>query len=194
MRKGVVKRPPFYVIVNECKCAQEGVDTMIDTNELIIRPAIADDVLKIADVEEKCFPAAEAASAKRFFERFIAFPECFFVAVKDGKIVGHINGCVTSSTTIVDAMYFNTALHEPDGPWQTVFGIAVLPEYQRQGIATELMNRLKEDAIKRGKSGIILTCKEDKIGFYEGLGFVKEGVSQSSHGQARWYDMILKFS
>ena len=166
----------------------------MNTNEVIIRPAIADDVLKVADVEDKCFPAAEAASAKRFFERFIAFPECFFVAEKEGKIVGHINGCVTSSEKIVDAMYFNTALHEPDGPWQTVFGIAVLPEYQHQGIATELMTYFKEDAIKRGKVGIILTCKEDKIGFYEGLGFVNEGVSQSSHGEARWYDMVLKFS
>ena len=111
----------------------------MNLEKLIIRPAIADDVLKIAEVEDKCFPAAEAASAKRFFERFIAFPECFFVAEVEGKIVGHINGCATSYPTILDAMYLNTTLHEPDGPWQTVFGIAVLPECQRQGIATKLM-------------------------------------------------------
>lgn len=166
----------------------------MNLEKLVIRPAIADDVLKIAEVEDKCFPAAEAASAKRFFERFIAFPECFFVAEVEGKIVGHINGCATSYPTILDAMYLNTALHEPDGPWQTVFGIAVLPECQRQGIATKLMTRLKDDAQRRGRKGMILTCKDDKIGFYEGLGFHYEGVSESSHGDAHWNDMVLKFS
>ena len=166
----------------------------MNLEKLVIRPAIAEDVLKIAEVEDKCFPSAEAASAKRFFERFIAFPECFFVAEVEGKIVGHINGCTTSYDTILDAMYLNTALHEPDGPWQAVFGIAVLPEYQHQGIATELMTRFKEDAIKRGKAGIILTCKDNTIGFYEGLGFENKGISESSHGEARWNDMVLKFS
>lgn len=162
--------------------------------EFVIRQAIADDIERIAFVEEKCFPPAEAASIKSFFERFMAFPECFLVAEVDGKVVGHINGCVTDSPKLVDALYHNTALHQPNGPWQTVFGIAVLPEYQHHGIASELMRQFKEDAKARGKEGIVLTCKDAKIGFYEGLGFSYEGVSESSHGSARWNDMILKFS
>jgi hypothetical protein len=39
--------------------------------------------------------------------------------------------------------------------------------------------------------GIILTCKQEKIGFYESMGFVLRGVSDSSHGGAQWYDMVL---
>ena len=162
--------------------------------KFIVRQAVADDIAKIAYVEERCFPPAEAASIKSFFERFMAFPECFWVAEVDGQVVGHINGCVTDQPKLEDALYHNTALHQPDGPWQTVFGIAVLPEYQHNGIASEMMNRFKEDAKNRGKEGVILTCKDEKVTFYEGLGFSYVGVSESSHGSAKWNDMILKFS
>lgn len=162
--------------------------------EFIVRQAVADDIERIALVEEKCFPPAEAATIKSFFERFMAFPECFFVAEVDGKVVGHINGCVTDQPKLEDALYHNTSLHQPDGPWQTVFGIAVLPEYQHNGIASELMRRFKEEIEVRGKKGIILTCKDEKVGFYEGLGFSYVGVSESSHGSAKWNDMMLKFS
>lgn len=162
--------------------------------QFIIRQAVADDITKIAEVEEKCFPPSEAATIKSFFERFMAFPECFLVAEADGKVVGHINGCVTDAPKLSDALYHNTALHMPEAPWQTVFGIAVLPEYQRQGIARALMGKFKEETKNRGKKGIVLTCKDEKIGFYESLGFTYDGVSASSHGGARWNDMILKFS
>ena len=91
-------------------------------------------------------------------------------------------------------MYHNTSLHQPDGPWQTVFGIAVLPEYQHNGIASELMSHFKEHAKNRGKEGVILTCKDEKVTFYEKNGFSYVGVSESSHGSAKWNDMILKFS
>lgn len=165
----------------------------MSTEEIVIRRAIADDVTRIAEIEEKCFPPAEAASLKSFLERFMAFPECFFVAEVDGKVVGHINGCVTDSPELPDTLYHNTCLHRPDGAWQTVFGIAVLPEYQHQGIARELMGHFINEAKKRKRAGIILTCKDEKIGFYESLGFENEGVSESTHGGARWNDMILRF-
>ena len=166
----------------------------MNTEELVIRAAEAADVTKIAEIEDKCFPPAEAASLKSFLERFMAFPECFLVAEIDGKVVGHINGCVTSYDKLIDALYHNATLHESNGPWQTVFGLAVLPEYQHQGIARALMKHFKENAKMRGKQGILLTCKDDKVGFYESLGFAHDGVSASSHGGARWNDMIFKFS
>ena len=61
-------------------------------------------------------------------------------------------------------------------------------------LVLEGMEHLKENARNRGKKGILLTCKDEKLGFYEGLGFTYDGVSGSSHGGARWNDMILKFS
>ena len=166
----------------------------MNKTEFVIRQAVADDVTKVAYIEERCFPKSEAATLKSFFERFMAFADCFLVAEADGKVIGYINGCVTSYDKLIDALYHNAALHEPDGPWQTVFGIAVLPEYQHQGVASALMENFKANAKLRGKKGILLTCKDEKIGFYEKLGFTCKGVSSSSHGGARWNDMIFNFS
>ncbi len=167
----------------------------MDTLEVIIRPALSEDVVKIADIEARCFPPAEAAPLKSFEERFAAFPECFFVAeTKDGQVVGHINGCVTGEPNLPDELYHDAGLHKPDGAWQTVFGLAVLPEFQHKGIARALMEHLKVVSKDRGKEGIVLTCKEAKIGFYESFGYVNQGVSASSHGGAKWYDMVLRFS
>ena len=160
---------------------------------LTIRRATADDVKQIAAIEEKCFPPAEAASIKSFFERFMVFPECFYVAELKGKVVGHINGCVTDMPDLPDELYHNAALHKPKGDWQTVFGIAVLPEYQHQGIASAMMKKFQMQAKEQGRKGIILTCKDEKKTFYEGLGFFCKGVSNSCHGGAKWNDMLCEF-
>lgn len=161
----------------------------------VIRQVRADDVEKIAQIEEKCFPPAEAATLKSFFERMIAFPESFLVAeLEDGTLVGHVNGCVTDKPELPDTLYHNTSMHQKDAAWQMVFGLAVLPQYQHHGIATQLLEHFIRIVEERGKSGIVLTCKDDKISFYEKFGFQHQGVSESTHGGAKWNDMILKFS
>lgn len=166
----------------------------MDTKDVIIRQAEVNDIGKIAEIEDKCFSSAEAASIKSFIERFMAFSECFFVAEIEGRVIGYINGCVTDAPKLPDQLYHNACLHQPDGTWQTVFGIAVEPAYQHQGIATAMMEYFIWECKARGKEGIVLTCKDEKIGFYEKFGFVNHGVSKSTHGGAKWNDMVLRFS
>lgn len=50
-----------------------------------------------------------------------------------------------------------------------------------------------EHARRTGKKAVILTCKEQKITFYESLGYRKLGTADSNHGGAVWYDMQLWF-
>ena len=38
---------------------------------------------------------------------------------------------------------------------------------------------------------VILTCKQEKIPYYQKFGFQNRGVSASEHGGAVWYDMVL---
>ena len=95
---------------------------------------------------------------------------------------------------IVDEMFEDGSLHNPSGAYQSIFGLDVAPQWQHRGIAGELMRYMIEDARRRGRRGLILTCKDRLIGFYEGLGYKSLGVSQSVHGGAVWYDMILEFS
>ena len=96
-----------------------------------IRPVRPTDLAAVTEVEAICFPAAEAAAEESFKARIAAFPECFFVAEADGKIIGFINGCATDSKTIYDEMYENSACHRPDGAYQSIFGLDVIPDYHR---------------------------------------------------------------
>ena len=50
-----------------------------------------------------------------------------------------------------------------------------------------------EDVKAQGRKGIVLTCKESLIPFYEKFGYINEGKSMSKHGGAVWYDMRLVF-
>ena len=161
-----------------------------------IRKATYEDLVQIGHIEETCFPTAEAASYESFLHRYQVFPESFFVACDNNNpstIVGFINGCVTNEQTIRDEMYDNSKLHDPNGAYQAVFGLCVLPTFQKQGIASKLMNILIEDARSKNRKGLILTCKERLIPYYEKFGYVNHGISASIHGNVVWYDMRLDF-
>lgn len=158
-----------------------------------IRQATKEDLEEIIIIEGECFPEAEAAKEEDFRNRYAAFKENFFVAVKNGKVVGFINGCTTNTPELPDELYHNTSLHNPYGDYQTVFGLDVLPEYRKCGIAAELLNYFIEISKERGKKGMVLTCKDHLVHYYKKFGFNHVGVSASSHGGAKWNDMILLF-
>lgn len=161
-------------------------------DNFLIRTAVKEDIKEISNIEALCFPKAEAASFIDFSERFNTFPESFFVAEVGNDIVGFINGCVTDEPSLPDELYHNADLHKINGAYQTVFGLAVHPDFQHQGIAGKLMEHLINTSRERGKNGIILTCKEKLINFYESFGYVNKGVSDSTHGNAVWNNMFLK--
>lgn len=156
---------------------------------VVIRAAKIEEAERIAQIEAICFPAAEAAGVADIKERMEVFPENFLVAETDGEIIGFINGCTTDKAFLGDELYHDAKLHKKEGDIQTVFGLDVLPEYQHRGIGHKLMRAYIEMARKRGKKAVILTCKEQKITFYESLGYEKQGVADSEHGGAVWYDM-----
>ena len=74
-----------------------------------------------------------------------------------------------------------------------LFGVATLPEYQHKGYASKLMEYVIDETRKQKRCGIVLTCKEELIPFYEKFGYVSEGISDSVHGNAVWYQMRLTF-
>ena len=108
--------------------------------EVMIRNAKREEAVILAQIEKECFPPAEAAGEKDIQERMDAFGDCFFVAEADGKIVGFINGAVAKEPHLPDEMYHDAGLHDPNGAYQTVFGLDVLPDFRRQGIAGKLLN------------------------------------------------------
>jgi ribosomal protein S18 acetylase RimI-like enzyme len=157
----------------------------------IIRAVHAEDLDRIAEIEAACFPAAEAATRESFKRRIATFPDCFFVAETSGKIIGFINGCITNSPVIYDEMFHDSRHHIPDGENLSVFGLDVLPEHRKQGIAAELMNHFIQVAKNGGRKKVILTCKYQLVSYYESFGYVNDGLSSSTHGGAQWFDMTL---
>jgi ribosomal protein S18 acetylase RimI-like enzyme len=158
-----------------------------------IRQAKKTDLDEITELESVCFPPLEAASRKAMEKRLEVFFGSFLVAEENGKIIGFINGCVTDDRVICDEMFKDISYHDPDGGYQTVFGLVVSPEHRGKGIAKELMKKLIEYTESCGKKGLILTCKEHLTDFYRSFGYENSGVSDSNHGGAVWYDMIVEF-
>lgn len=158
-----------------------------------VRQAKQEELEALIKIEQICFPPAEAATEEDMRKRFNVFQENFIVAAEDGKVVGFINGCVTDKPELPDALYHDTTLHKPEGAYQTVFGLNVLPQYRKQGIAEQLVSHLIKLSKERGKTGIVLTCKDHLVHYYQKFGFKHLGVSASSHGGSKWNDMLLIF-
>lgn len=144
-------------------------------------------------MEQKCFPKAEAASRESFEKRLSVYPNHFWLLEDEGKLVGFVNGMVTGSDTLTDEMYEDANLHEENGQWQMIFGVNTIREYRRQGCAEKILNKVIEDAKKQGRKGLVLTCKDKLVHYYAKFGFKNEGISESTHGGAVWYDMRLVF-
>jgi ribosomal protein S18 acetylase RimI-like enzyme len=145
------------------------------------------------DIETKCFPPSEAASKESIKDRIEYFPNHFFAAQINDRVVGFINGAVSNNEVITDEMYEDVRIHNEQGKYQMVFGLDVLPDYRKTGIAHSLMRKFISAAKSEGREGVVLTCKNELVGFYESMGFKNFGVSKSIHGGVVWYDMKLIF-
>lgn len=154
-----------------------------------IRNVQPGDLDQVAAIEALCFPKAEAASRQSIQARIATFPESFLVAEKDENLIGFINGCATNSPVIYDELYYSTEGHNPAGKNLAIFGLDVLPKYRRQGIAAQLMNRFLQVAKDSGRKSVILTCKDHLVHYYASFGYVSQGISDSTHGGAQWFDM-----
>ena len=54
-------------------------------------------------------------------------------------------------------------------------------------------NEVIADAKEQGRKGLVLTCKDRLVHYYASLGFVDEGISDSTHGNVEWHQMRLCF-
>jgi len=159
--------------------------------QYVIRRANLEDLEQVAELEKICFPESEAASKESLKNRLEKYADSFLVLTIDKKIVSMVNGMVTSQADLTDEMYHNENLHDPKGEWQMIFGVDTHPDYRRQGLAAATLNAFIDHAREEKRKGVVLTCKKKLIVYYEKFGFVNEGQSTSSHGNAVWYQMRL---
>lgn len=158
-----------------------------------IRTATSADLAAVVQIEAECFPAAEAATELSLARRLALYPNHFWVLMDGKQLVGFVNGMATDEPDLRDEMYDDAALHNENGAWQMIFGVVTHPDYQRRGCAEKLLRYVVEQARTQGRRGLVLTCKERLVHFYAKIGFVDEGISESTHGGVVWHKMRLMF-
>ena len=158
---------------------------------MIIRTATLDNLDAIANVEAECFPPEEAATRETFAERLKYYASHFWLMFDGEKLVSFVDGMCTDEWDLTDEMYSHAEIHDEDGQWQMIFGVNTIPSYRHKGYAGELIRRVIHDSREHGRKGLVLTCKDRLIGWYSSFGFVSEGMSESVHGGAVWYQMRL---
>lgn len=158
---------------------------------LTVRPARTEDLDRCADIEAACFPPEQAASRETIRGRIAAWPETFLVGEQAGEIVGYAMGPVIAAPVITDEMFADPGCGWFHNPYQSVFSLAVHPDFQGLGYGRILLDAMIEQARRYGRQAVVLTCREEKLAYYESFGFENRGVSKSVHGGVVWYDMVL---
>jgi len=154
-----------------------------------IRNACQADLPQLVALEERSYPASEAATPEAFAYRVAYMGDWFFAAEKDGQIVGLMSNRRTALDYIDDSLYEPTG--DFTGDYLAILSVVTDPEQRRQGIAGAMIRHTIAAAQAAGLTGLTLACKERLLPFYASFGFVSQGVSSSVHGGAIWYDMKL---
>ncbi|MEH7238534.1 GNAT family N-acetyltransferase [Bacillus sp. JJ1562] len=155
-----------------------------------LRNVQATDLEQLLLIENEGFPIEEAATKEAFVGRIQLIADTFMVAEKDGEILGYINGPVINQLYITDTLFTEIKENPKTGGYQSVLGLAVSEQARNQGIAKILIKKMEELVKETEREGITLTCKQELVSFYEKLGFVNHGMSESKHGGVSWYNMV----
>ena len=159
-------------------------------NDLKIRRVKDSDLDDCYRVESACY-TSDGATMEKIQKRIKLFPEGFLVAESKGVIIGLINSASTDKEDITDDELKDMVGHDNDGRNMVIFSLAVLPEFQGNGISKQLMLRFIEVSKYLKKEKILLLCKSELIPYYQKYGFLYGSKSKSKHGGFEWYEMIL---
>jgi ribosomal protein S18 acetylase RimI-like enzyme len=155
-----------------------------------IRQVKMEDLPELVFIEKLCFLPDEAATMEAFEKRILTIPDSFFVAEKDGVIVGLVNGPVIDTPFITDGLFKEISSNPKSGGHQSILGLAVAPSFQKKGIASALLLHMENDAKMKNRESITLTCKDDLLSFYGRFGYINKGISTSEHGGVQWFNMV----
>ncbi len=155
-----------------------------------IRHADKNDVDGCYRTESACY-TSDGATKEKIQKRIMLYSEGFLIAESEGKIIGLINSAATDKEDITDEDLKDMVGHKKEGRNMVIFSLAVLPEFQRNGISKKLMSGFIKVSKDLKKEKILLICKSELIPYYQNYGFLYGGQSNSKHGGFEWHEMFL---
>ncbi|MFX1275175.1 MAG: GNAT family N-acetyltransferase [Promethearchaeota archaeon] len=158
----------------------------IDRSSFIIRECLLEDLEGVIEVNEKELPE----DYPYFFYKSILdnFPESFLVAINNnGKIIGYVMWRVERIPSMNSLKIINKG---------HLVSIAVLNEYRRKGIATELLARSMPKIKERTIIEYVLEVRVSNyaaLDLYKGLGYKIDSIKKKYYrdGENAYY-MIKK--
>ena len=144
---------------------------------ITFRDAMALDLPVLAGMEKELF-ADSPWSMGQFKEEFAGMPKTRFFSVatnEENQIVAYAGVLVVAPGVEAD-----------------VLTVAVLPQYQNQGIATQFLERLEAWAIEKGAPAMMLEVgidNEAAINLYKKLGYLC--ISERSHYYGHGLDAFV---
>ncbi|EHI70108.1 acetyltransferase, GNAT family [Streptococcus ictaluri 707-05] len=140
-----------------------------------------------SDREGKFFDAAKPEVIK---ERTQLIPDTFLVAELDHCIAGYIEGPVIQNALLQDRLFHKVSKNPKQGGYLAITSLSIASSFQKQGVGTALLAAMKDLVVAQKRQGIILTCHDYLIPYYEMNGFKNQGLSDSQHGGTIWYQMF----
>lgn len=157
-----------------------------------IREASLNDLDRCFEIETVSYQGDEAASKEKIATRINNYCQGFIVLEVAGVIAGFINSGACHKVVLSDEEFKELIGHDPKGKHIVIMSVVVHPDYQRTGLATQLMQAFIAKMNSLNKSSIHLICQTELIDMYAKYGFKYQGESESSHGGMQWHEMVLE--
>ncbi|WP_196160384.1 GNAT family N-acetyltransferase [Reinekea sp. G2M2-21] len=157
----------------------------------MIRTVQIQDLERCHLIERTAYAGDEAATQEKIAVRIQRYPAGFIVMEVGGIVVGFINGGATFEVQLSDSAFKELVGHDENGPHVVIMSVAVHPDFQRRGYASQLMSDFIRRMQDMRKQSIHLVCQAHLIPFYESFGYQVIGESSANYGGLSWHDMRL---
>jgi ribosomal protein S18 acetylase RimI-like enzyme len=153
---------------------------------------LAEEVEAVHQLEIQGFSPDEAATIEKLRFRQENAPDLFlgaFVPQIGSKrtLLGYVDGVLSSEATLTsDSM----STHVPGARTVLIHGVCVTPDARRRGIASALLTEYQRRLAASGSyERALLIAHEDKVAFYERIGFKSRGLSAISFAGVPWLEL-----
>jgi len=160
--------------------------------KLSFRHPTPSDLDRCYEIETTSYAGDEAASREKILKRIETYPQGFLLLENEREIIGFINSGATDNIQLSDEAFKELVGHDANGKTIVIMSVVTHPDYQKQGMAGQLIKRFISDMKSMDKSNVFLICQVELISMYAKYGFVDLGESESSHGGLDWHEMLLK--